>query len=99
MRLRKAEREQLTALLDREWGAADEAAQAMFDEALRLLMDRKWLVLVAEAGGMGLVYGPFADSRSAVKASAVLEQRGRVWLRPLVTSVNDVVDADDEGAA
>lgn len=73
MRLRKAEREQLVALLDEEWASVDDLAAAVFDQAARMLLARDWWTVAHVRRDSLMIFGPYGTRGQAEKSLGNLE--------------------------
>jgi len=69
MRIRKNEREALTALLDQEWEDVEELAQAVFTQAVESFLERdQYILWVGADASKPMAFGPFVSQNAALKA-------------------------------
>lgn len=96
MRPRKAEREQLTALLEQEWDDVDELVAAVYDLAMNALLARDWWILLAAYDTELMAFGPYGTRLKATRAVADIQMRGgnaRAAIRKLANT-GDMEDED-----
>ena len=72
MRMRGPERAAVAAVLEMEYGDADEAAQAVWDAVVALLRARDSYGVAVCMDGVQLAHGPYWDLTSAKKAQRAL---------------------------
>jgi len=93
VRIRKNEREALTALLDQEWDDVEELASAVFTQAVELFLARElWLVWVGQDASKPQPFGPFLTRNQALK-SIGHEVVG--WHRDCRAGVVQLITAND----
>ena len=97
LRIRKADRETITELLDSEWDSVDDLVAAVFRACTDVVLARDWWVTLAGSSDMVTVFGPWSSRNAALKDVPMLELRApetRIAVRKL--AVVGRLDDEDE---